>query len=216
MSETAQILEALDKLNARLDGLEAKVDAIGGGAVATNGVAAKLADPKVSGSIERILDRADTLEATVKFLDNVAANGPWLIDTAAQMANMAATEAAASGIDPITLTERSLVIAQKAMKPESLDLVEAALDNPKLAMFGLKTGAKVLAKLEANGTDLDALGDEAAEMSGHGAFALAETRKQPIESPGLFGLMMAPMDADVARFLGFGLAFARKMGKRLA
>lgn len=216
MSETAQILEALDKLNARLDGLEAKVDALGGGAVATGGVAAKLADPKVSGSIERILDRADTLEATVKFLDNVAANGPWLIDTAAQVANMAAAEAAASGIDPITLTERGVAIGKKAMKPESLDLVEAALDNPRLAMFALKTGAKVLAKLEANGTDLDALGDEAAEMSGHGAYALAETRKQPIESPGLFGLMMAPMDADVARFMGFGLAFARKMGKRLA
>lgn len=216
MSETAQILEALDKLNARLDGLEAKVDALGGGTAVSTGVAAKLADPKVAGSLERILDRAETLEGTVKFLDNVAANGPWLIDTGAQMANLAAAEAAASGIDPIDLTERGIRITKKALKPESMDLIEAALDNPKLAMFALNTGSKVLAKLEENGTDLDALGDEAAEMSGHGAYALAETRKQPIESPGLFGLMMAPMDGDVARFLGFGLAFARKMGKRLA
>ena len=248
MSDTAQILEALEKLNARLDSLEAKVDGLNGGtavAPADGALAEKLADPDVNAALVRILDRDDTLEGTVKVLDNLAEHGPWMLDTGVQMTTMLVAEAAKTGIDPIALGQRSLCIAQKAIQPEALDLVETALDNPKVAAFALNTGAKVFQALEDNGTDMDALeahavkasvklaaiatspeADKALDsglldpktvgMAEHAGHALTEVQAEGPQSPGIFGLMFAPFDSDVMRFLGFGLSFARKMGKRLA
>ncbi len=247
MSDNAQILEALEKLNARLDSLEAKVDGLSGSAqVAPSGaLAEKLADPRINASLVRILDRAQTLESTVKVLDNLAEHGPWMLEAGVQVTTLIVAEAAKTGIDPVALGQRGLAIAQKAIQPASLDLVEAALDNPGVAAFALNTGAKVFRALEDNGTDMDALSAHAVKasvklaalatspqadaaldsglldpkavaMAEHAGHALTEAQAEGAKSPGIFGLLGAPFDGDVMRFLGFGLSFARKMGKRLA
>jgi hypothetical protein len=240
--------EALDKLNARLDSLESKVDGLSGGAPSTalsGELAQKLADPGVNASLVRILDRADTLESTVKVLDRLAEHGPWMLDAGVQVTTLVVAEAARTGIDPIALGQRSLAIAQKAVRPEALDLVETALDNPRVAAFALNTGARVFQALEDNGTDMAALeahavkasvklaaiatspeADKALDsglldpktvgMAEHAGHALTEVQAEGAKSPGIFGLLGAPFDGDVMRFLGFGLSFARKMGKRLA
>lgn len=224
MSEDSQaaILTALDKVMARLDALEAKVDAMGGPTALSGPLGAKLAEPDVSAGLARILDRVQALESTTVALDNLATRAPVMVDGGAAVVEGFMSQAEAQGIDVFDRGFKGAAILEKASRPENLALVDDLLDKaadlaplldkaadaaPLLAVIGTPEFHKLL---DSGLLDASVLG-----TAGSATTALVETRKAGFAPVGLFGTLGKLGDPDVKKAMGFVFALAKRFGAQL-
>jgi uncharacterized protein YjgD (DUF1641 family) len=161
-------------------------------------------------------------------------------DFAATMAG-AAYDTVIADQDPLALADAAIPVMKKAARADNLVLAEKLLDRTGDVTRLLAKLDRLEAKLAEQGTTLDAFADRAVDLTAqaakllaadeitalvqvepatvglldHATKALAETRGEPVKAAGIFELLAAPFDKDIGRFLGFGLAFARRVGRRL-
>ncbi len=232
MSNDADLAAALDALNQRLDRLESKVDALGGGAAP-----AQLADPEVQRGLGELLQRLDKATAMVDALGTLAERLPVVGDAVATSASWAWAQAEAEGIDPMATGKRTAQLSLELAKPDNLDLAERLLerkgdllllldaaesiDHEDLVVLttqgaGLTKKMAAMLKLPELAKLLDAGADSAALSTAEAATtALVQTRSEAIEPVGLFGVLGKMGDSDVQRAVGFTFALAKRFGQLL-
>ena len=226
MSEDSQaaILSALDKVMSRLDSLEAKVDAMGGGAstALAGPLASKLAEPDVAAGLARILDRVEALESTTVVLANLAERAPVMIDGGAAVLEGFMSKAEADGIDVFDRGFKGAALLEKASRPENLALVDDLLDKAAELAPLLDKAADAAPLLEVVGTpefqkllDSGLLDASVLGTAGSATTALVETRKSGFEPVGLFGTLGKLGDSDVQKAMGFLFALAKRFGAQL-
>lgn len=125
MSENEQVLEAVNKLVARIDALEQKLG--GNSPMVVDGNQAAL---------QRIAAKADVIERAVDALAVFEQRLPVLVDAAATVAGQTFEAAAAEGIDPIDLGLQGLALLPKVAHPDNLALAEQALRPEARALAG--------------------------------------------------------------------------------
>jgi uncharacterized protein YjgD (DUF1641 family) len=233
MSTDADLATALNALNQRLDRLEAKVDALGGGGPAST----QLADPEVQQGLAELLTRLDKATAMVDALGTLSQRLPVVGDAVATSASWAWAQAEAEGIDPIATGKRGAALSLELAKPENLDLAERllqrkgdllvlldaadAIDPDDLQVLatqgaGLTKKMAAMLKLPELARLLDAGADSAALSTAEAATtALVQTRSEAIEPVGLFGVLGKMGDPDVQRAVGFTFALAKRFGQLL-
>lgn len=216
--------EALERISARLDALERKIDAL---------------SPSAGGSVleARLADRIDRIETMVDTFGTLAERLPIAADAAASGASWAWSQAEGRGIDPIAAGLKAADLGMTLAMPENFALAERLLATRatlKLALDALDRidpadlevvvtqGAALthtlatvlrtpeLGRLLQAGADPGALGTAEAATT-----ALVETRKLPSEPVGLFGALKKMGDPDVQRAVGFSLALAKRFGQLL-
>jgi hypothetical protein len=222
--------EALERIAARLDALERKIDAMGHNGGSGSALSASTLEGRLAARIDRIETLVDTFGTFAERLPVVA-------DAAATGASWAWSQAEQRGVDPIATGQRAAALGLTLAHPDNLALAErllASKANLVLALDALdaidpadveivvkqgssltKTLAAVLrapelARLLQAGADPGALGTAEAATT-----ALVETRKQPVEPVGLFGALKKMGDPDVQRAVGFTLALAKRFGQLL-
>ncbi len=232
MSTEADLAGALAALNARLDRLEAKVDALSGGSQLP-----ALADPKVQGDLGELLTRLDKATAMVDALGTLAERLPVLSDAAATGASWAWRQAEDAGIDPLATGKRAANLSLQLAQEENLVLVERLLtrrddvvmlldaadsvDADDLRTVATQGAAltKKLAKLLKTpelANVLDATADPTALSTVEAATtALVSSRSEKIDPVGLFGVLGQMGDPDVQRAVGFTFALAKRFGQTL-
>jgi uncharacterized protein YjgD (DUF1641 family) len=232
MSTEADLAGALAALNARLDRLEAKVDALSGGSQLP-----ALADPKVQGDLGELLTRLDKATAMVDALGTLAERLPVLSDAAATGASWAWRQAEDAGIDPLATGKRAANLSLQLAQEENLVLVERLLtrrddvvmlldaadsvDADDLRTVATQGAAltKKLAKLLKTpelAKVLDATADPTALSTVEAATtALVSSRSEKIDPVGLFGVLGQMGDPDVQRAVGFTFALAKRFGQTL-
>lgn len=232
MSTEADLATALTALNQRLDRLEAKVDAIGGGAAP-----AQLADPAVQEGLGELLERLDKATAMVDALGTLAERLPTVGDAVATSASWVWEQAEDAGIDPLATGKRAAALSLELAKPENIDLAERLLarkgdllllldaaetiEHDDLLVLttqgaGLTKKMAAMLKLPELARLLDAGADAAALSTAEAATtALVQTRAEAIEPVGLFGVLGKMGDPDVQRAVGFTFALAKRFGQLL-
>lgn len=189
-------------------------------------LAAKAARPETIALLSRLLDRADDAHFalnTVSHLDKTMAD---------------------AGLDRHEVANRTVELAVRAMKPESLALLARLLDRlgdaqagldrldqleRRLADAGIDRGALVERGLEV-GTRLAALASspeanalikggpmdrETVDVVGKAAQALVDVRREKPTPLGFFGTLRAMGEPDVQLAIGFGMSFLRRFGQLL-
>lgn len=232
-----RILQALERLDGRLDALEKKIDAGGGGTAVSGPLAARLSDPDVSAALGRILDRVDALESGVRTLETVAERAPVLIDAAAETADLFMNQAQDAGIDVFERGMQGAAVLEKASRPENLALVDGLLDHGETLQFAtekllnsplmerenLEATLELLGRLtEVASTpafqkllDSGLLEDSALGTAGAATTALVEARSANIEPVGMFGVLGKLGDPDVKKAMGFTFALLKRFGAKL-
>lgn len=219
---------ALDRLTARLDAIEAKLDRLGGGGLA---VAGDPADPAIAQRMAR-------LEAAIDAFGTFATRLPTIADAAATGATWAWNQAEQRGVDPIGAASSAGELALQLGRPENLALAHKLLAQRATLEVLLRAADQVdpadletvatrgaaltrtlaammrspeLARVLELGADPAALG-----TARQATTALVEARKAPIEPVGPFGALFKLGDVDVKRAIGFTLALAKRFGQLLA
>lgn len=222
----ASTAAALDRLSARLDALEQRLD----GALAPRG-----ADPQAP---HALADRLARLEAAIDAFGTLAQRLPTVADAAASGASWAWQQAEQRGVDPIAAASgagelalelaraENLALAKRLLaQRRSLELALAAADSIDPADLEAITGragplthalanlvrAPAFGKLVELGADPAALG-----TAQQATTALVEAKKAPIEPTGPFAALRKLGDPDVKRAIGFTLALAKRFGQLLA
>ncbi len=195
----AQITDALDRILARLDALEAKVDAAAGiesaptevytTEVVVPDVASRLKDPAVAHGLNRLLDRLDRIEAAVDAFGNLATRVHLAGDALAESANFAFQQATAHGVDPFVAGTTAAGIAAKAAQPEALALIDKALDQTPLAHKVLDS-AHLAEKLLEHQATLEVLTNALAAVSADDLETL--TTEGAATLPKIASLMRSP------------------------
>ncbi len=151
-------------------------------------LAERLTDPAVAGALERALELAPMAPAAVA--------------TAMDSLDGAVSRARAAGVD---LDERAgllLRALERLTSPEALELLGVVLGRLDAVRSLLESGVLDPAATRAVGT---------------AGAALARTAAEPVTpGPGAFGALLALGDADVRTAVGFGLRFAKNLGRSLA
>jgi len=186
----AAVLAALDKVVARLDTLERKVDAIGS---APEPLRSRLADPDIASSLARILDRIEALEAAARTIESVASRAPILIDGGAETLDHFMMQAEAQGIDVFDRGERGLAVLEKASRPENLALVDELLDHAQAVRFAASAGGRAVQALESS-IPLDQAADRLGKLAGKGGAVLGS----PVIDKLLDGPLLDPAKLDKA------------------
>ncbi len=206
-SET-RIVDALDRVLARLDALERRIDGLGAltpeAAAALNQVAGRIptvveaagsvaafawreAEKRDIDPVQTALRATDALPHLVKLLDRVD-----LLEKAVARTDLAdALLDASATIDPATLSD---VLKRSA---------------PLLARF-----SRLLARPELPAL-LDAVDGATLGIAAQATSALVEGRSTPATPVGPIKALFSLNEPDVQRALGFALAVARKFGQRL-
>lgn len=226
---SGQILAALERLNARIDALEAKVDA------ASSPLARRAQEPDVAAAVDRLIDRLDKVEAAVEMVGHLAERVPTLADAAGTTAGWAYDQAVAAGVDPIAAGQTAAALALRAGQPETLALAERMLDQSDTLALVLDAADKVkredlevvleqgaaltgqlaaLLKTPELARLLDA-GPKAVGVAETASTALVETRATKVEAMGPIAAFFAMRDPDVQRAVGFSLAVAKRFGQKL-
>ena len=197
----SDITDALDKILARLDTLEAKVDAAGAlqaeaapteiltPDVMVPDVAARLRDPEVAQGLGRLLDRIDQIETAVDTFGYLASKVHVAGDALAVSASYAFEQAEAHGIDPMAAGIVAAGLAAKAAQPEALSLVDKALDQTALAHKVLDS-APLAEKVLAHQETLEVLTDALSAVSADDLKAL--TTEGAATLPKLAALVRSP------------------------
>ena len=164
------VLDALNKLVARLDALERKVDGLSH--VPADPLRARLADPEISGGLARILDRIDALETAVRTVESVAQRAPILVDGGAETLDHFMMQAEEQGIDVFDRGLKGLAVLEKASRPENLALVDELLDHAGAVRFAASAGSRAVSSLEASAS-LDTVSERLGALAGKGGAVLA-------------------------------------------
>jgi len=200
----AQLAQTLEKLLARIDQLEAKVDDLSNSLTAIKTFSSKAG---------LLADAAG--DSAAHFYNDAASRG---IDPIARaQAGMALAE-------KLSAPENMAIVDTLLEKTDHLDVALKALDSidkddlETLATQGAGTVA-TLAKLMKSaefGQLMDSADPTALGVAGSAGTALVETRTAGVESVGPFGAFMKMRDPDVQRAVGFTLAVAKRFGQKLA
>jgi uncharacterized protein YjgD (DUF1641 family) len=208
---------SLDRLHARLDALEQKVDTIG--------------------AFARLADRLERIEAMIEAFGTLAERLPVIADAAGTTATWAWQQAEQRGIDPIETGRRAAelgatlarpeglalaerLLAKRALLEQTLDAIDAVPEEDLLAVaqHGAALTGRLAALLRTPELTrlIEAGGDPSALATAEAATtALVETRKATIEPVGPFGALRKLGDPDVQRAVGFSLALAKRFGQVL-
>lgn len=222
MSDTnAEVVEALHRVLSRLDQLEQKVDALA-----------------------PFIDRAETLERALSSVERFMATAPALVDGAATVASDQWSQLEDQGIDVFERAEAGLPILEKATRPETVATVGKLMDRMESVDFLSGSADRLYHDLKESGADIDSLVGRGVEVAiklgkvaetpefealitsgaldtptldvvSKASTALVETRAQPVEPMGFFGVLKVLGDADVQRATGFLFQFARRFGAML-
>lgn len=160
-------------------------------------------------ALNRVEQKLDKLEQRLAFLDQMPA----------------VLEAGMSTADDLARThqlhermEKALVLVEKLTRPETLEKLENLLELANAApdhLAGvLGTVDDLASQAREQGVDLGSLVPDLANMVLSSLRALQQARSHTNE-PGLFAVLGALRDPDVSRAFGFGLQFARTLGKDL-
>jgi hypothetical protein len=223
------LIDALTRLEARLDRLEAKVDDLSASTASLRAAAARL--PIV----------ADAAGATAQFVwDELAADGIDPIATGTRAATLARQ---AARPEMLALAERlvqksgDLTFVLNTVDALDAKLVEAGTSRQAVTdraiglaarlagrmddvSFALDSLDQLDARLKAAGLSRQALVQQgldvaASDVAAKATQALVETRREPIQPAGLFAALKAIGDPDLQRALGFALAIGRRFGALL-
>ncbi len=192
------LADALDRLNARLDRLEHKVDALS--AFAT-----------LAGRLPAVADAAGSTAGWVWSQAEQAGIDP--IQTGRQAAEIGLRLADPKAIGLIErLLERqdalaSAVEALESIDPDDLNTVATKGASLTANLAALMRAPEFERLLQA-GTDPKTLSTAESATT-----ALVEVRSQPIESVGAFGAFFKLGDPDVKRAVGFSLSLAKRFGQ---
>ncbi len=165
--------------------------------------------PSPANALTRVEQKLDKLEQRLAFLDQMPA----------------VLEAGVSTADDLARThqlhermERALVLVETLTRPETLQkleqLVELANAAPDHLAGILGTVDDLASQARDQGLDLGALVPDLANMALSSLRAMQQARTH-VDEPGLFAVLGALRDPDVSRAFGFGLQFARTLGKDL-
>jgi len=203
MSDT-QLAQTLEKLLARIDALESKVD-----------------------DLSRSLTAIQTFSAKAGLLADAAG------DTAAHFYSdaesrgidpLARAQAGMALAEKLSAPENMALVDTLLAKTEHLDLALNALDSidtddlEVLATKGAGTVATV-AKLMRSaefGQLVDSADPSALGLAGSAGTAVVETRATAIAPVGPIGALLKMRDPDVQRAVGFTLAVAKRFGQKLS
>ncbi len=150
-------------------------------------LSAKLTDPAILNSLEKLADRADSLETLVNLIDDLPDGMAMAMDIFDEFID----DARARGIDPVRtlakLESASLRFARFVQSDQFSTLMDSHLLEPSTV-----------------------------DVLSRAATALAEASDPAEEhSAGFFALLRATRDDDVRSAMGFAIAFARRFGEHL-
>jgi uncharacterized protein YjgD (DUF1641 family) len=165
--------------------------------------------PSPASALSRVEQKLDRLERRLAFLDQLPA----------------VLEAGAASADDLARThqlhermENALSLVEKLTRPETLAKLEQLLELANAApdhlagMLGMLDDLATQAQQQ--GVDLGTVVPDLAETVLSTLRAIQSARTN-IDQPGLFAVLGALRDPDVSRAFGFGLEFARTLGKDL-
>ncbi len=209
----ARIAETLERLLARLDALEQKVDQLAARSLSEDAVGA---------------------------LDTFAGRVPTIADAAGSGAAYAWRQAEAAGIDPIAAGLATVELATILGKPANIEaagrlaekamgqaaLLEEVLDasadvDPVALATVVRSGGKMLGRLAKilSSPEFQRLVDTADastfDVASSATGALVAVRASPAQPVGPFGALKAMNDPDVRKAVGFTLAVAKRFGQTL-
>ncbi len=205
----ARVEASLGRLESRLAALEAQAMVTVG--VATDTVDGMVADARARGvdvdaRLRTALRLAERLTdpAVAEALERAAALAPLapgFVATAMDTVDEAVARARAGGVD---LDERAgllLRALERLTSPEALELLHVVLGRLDAVRGLLESGV---------------LERDATRVVGTAGAALAQTAGEPMaQGPGPVGALIALGDADVRTAVGFGLRFAKNLGRAL-
>ncbi|MEZ4410301.1 MAG: DUF1641 domain-containing protein [Polyangiales bacterium] len=217
MNDGTAVAASLARVEASLARLEARLDALESGAMSTVGVAADTFDRAVADArargvdvdararlalrlVERLTDPA-VMGAMERAVD-LAPAAPAMVATLVDTVDGAVARARTSGVDLDARAGLLLRAGERLTSPEALELLGAVLSRLDAVKAVLESGV---------------LDPAAVRVVGVAGAALAKTAAEPVgEGPGPFGALRAMGDVDVRAAVGFGLRFAKNLGRALA
>ncbi len=160
-------------------------------------------------ALTRVEQKLDRLEKRLAFLDQLPA----------------VLEAGAATADDLARThelharmEQALHLVEKLTRPEMLakleELIELANAMPDHVSGLLASLDDIAQQAEAHGVDMANVLPDLAKTTPTVVRAVQQARIH-IDEPGIFAVLGALRDPDVSRAFGFGLEFARNLGKDL-
>ena len=166
----------------------------------------KLDDPRVAASLNDLLEHADLLAILVSGLDGLVRRSDQIGDSLTSAIGEFKTDAKGSslaqsipGIDALKSVDLAGLAGSFATLSDRVIGATPALDSLLSSSLTDPQAAEVLAQL----------GDALVE-------AKAATARNPHGPKGLFGILKATKDPDVARGLGFLLQVAKAFGRQLS
>ncbi|UJR84515.1 DUF1641 domain-containing protein [Sandaracinus amylolyticus] len=214
--DTRAILDALSRIEQRLDRVEAiasaaRADAASALAGATDtfdhamrAAAARGIDVDERARIAlRLLERItqpDTMRALERVLE-LAEQSPAAIAMAADTLDSLAARVQQAGIDLDARADNVLRAAERLSSDRAVALIEASLERADAIRSVIESGA------------LDPAAVAVVSKAGR---ALAEAASEPGASLGALGLLRAMSDAEIRAANGFLVRFARHLGRALA
>ena len=156
---------------------------------------AKLDDPRVTEALSDLLEHADLLALIVVGLDGMIRRGDQLTGAIAEVVGQVREGGAAE-------------------KLSSLDLPKLAESLGTLSSLAVEAGPALDSLLKAGLTDPRLI--DVVSVASRSVIEGAEKAKtEPVQASGVFSLMRALKDDDVARGLSFLIQVARAFGKEL-
>jgi uncharacterized protein YjgD (DUF1641 family) len=120
----------------------------------------RLNDPQTADTLNRLLDRIDSLEATVGRLADVVEQAPGFTAMVGDMADETVRQAAANGVDIEERLQTALALAEKLTAPKTAEKIDQLLamadEAPGLAAMVGDMIDDTQRKAAANGIDIEA------------------------------------------------------------
>jgi len=203
-----------------------------------------MSDTQLAQTLEKLLERIDTLEAKVDNLSQslsaiqtFSSKAGLLAEAAGDSAAHFYNDAESRGIDPMARAQAGLALVEKLSAPENMAIVETLLektDHLDLALNALdsidaadleilatkgagtvSTVARLMQSAEF-GQLMDSADPKALGVAGSAGTALVETGATGVAPVGPLGALMKMRDPDVQRAVGFTLAVAKRFGQKLS
>ncbi len=202
----------------------------------------RLDEPAVLAAMNRLLDRIDTLEASVATLTDLVQQAPGVTAMVTDMADEAVRNAGAAGIVIEDRLRNALHLAELLSRPDVVSMLETVIgmagQAPGLVAMVTDIADEGIRKAARQSVDLpgrlgnmlelgarisepaatkalsEVLSPEALNVVGSLGKALAASQAAA-EPVGLLGALRKMKDPDVQRALGFLLGFAGRFGREL-
>lgn len=155
----------------------------------------KLDDPRVTAALSDLLDHADLLAVLVVGLDGLLRRGEEVNGALGDALRFLQDAASAGGLDQLDLPKLASSLATLSTLVRDAAPTLEALVHSDLADQRLIDVVSLAARSIITGTE--------------------QARAEPVRASGVFSLMRALKDDDVARGVGFMIQVARAFGKEL-